>query len=230
MFKHVENKFLLNKDFQKTEVEGILLLSCAFSVCLTGIRVVYTGNILFVWLIWNLFLAFVPYAISRFAIRRPQLIHNNWKFIVVFISWLLFIPNSFYIITDLFHLRVRSVPLWFDLALILSFAWNGLLLGILSMRQMEKMMEMKLNIANEWLFVYPMMLLNAFGVYVGRYLRFNSWDVFSNPFRLFNEIMYLIVHPIRNRFDWSMIFCYSVFMTLIYLTIKRLSKTLLSTS
>jgi uncharacterized membrane protein len=230
MFKHVENKFLLNKDFQKTEVEGILLLSCAFSVCLTGIRVVYTGNILFVWLIWNLFLAFVPYAISRFAIRRPQLIHNNWKFILVFISWLLFIPNSFYIITDLFHLRVRSVPLWFDLALILSFAWNGLLLGILSMRQMEKMMEMKLNIANEWLFVYPMMLLNAFGVYVGRYLRFNSWDVFSNPFRLFNEIMYLIVHPIRNRFDWSMIFCYSVFMTLIYLTIKRLSKTLLSTS
>ncbi|MGN6163681.1 MAG: DUF1361 domain-containing protein [Flavisolibacter sp.] len=230
MFKHVENKFLLNKDFQKTEVEGILLLSCAFSVCLTGIRVVYTGNILFVWLIWNLFLAFVPYAISRFAIRRPQLIHNNWKFILVFISWLLFIPNSFYIITDLFHLWVRSVPLWFDLALILSFAWNGLLLGILSMRQMEKMMEMKLNIANEWLFVYPMMLLNAFGVYVGRYLRFNSWDVFSNPFRLFNEIMYLIVHPIRNRFDWSMIFCYSVFMTLIYLTIKRLSKTLLSTS
>ncbi|MGN6399078.1 MAG: DUF1361 domain-containing protein [Flavisolibacter sp.] len=230
MFKQFEHKLSLNKDFQKTEAESMLLLSCAFSICLTGIRVVYTGNILFVWLIWNLFLAFVPYAISRFAIKRPQLMHNNWKFIAVFISWLLFIPNSFYIITDLFHLRVRSVPLWFDLALILSFAWNGLLLGILSMRQMEKMMEMKFNIASEWLFVYPMMLLNAFGVYVGRYLRFNSWDVFSNPFHLFNDIMYLIVHPIRNRFDWSMIVCYSVFMTLIYLTIKRLSKTLLSTS
>ena len=230
MFKQFEHKLSLNRDFQKTEAESMLLLSCAFSICLTGIRVVYTGNILFVWLIWNLFLAFVPYAISRFAIKRPQLMHNNWKFIAVFISWLLFIPNSFYIITDLFHLRVRSVPLWFDLALILSFAWNGLLLGILSMRQMEKMMEMKFNIASEWLFVYPMMLLNAFGVYVGRYLRFNSWDVFSNPFHLFNDIMYLIVHPIRNRFDWSMIVCYSVFMTLIYLTIKRLSKSLLSTS
>lgn len=230
MFKQFEHKLSLNRDFQKTEVESMLLLSCAFSICLTGIRVVYTGNILFVWLIWNLFLAFVPYAISRFAIKRPQLMHNNWKFIAVFISWLLFIPNSFYIITDLFHLRVRSVPLWFDLALILSFAWNGLLLGILSMRQMEKMMEMKFNIASEWLFVYPMMLLNAFGVYVGRYLRFNSWDVFSNPFHLFNDIMYLIVHPIRNRFDWSMIVCYSVFMTLIYLTIKRLGKSLLSTS
>lgn len=230
MFKQFEHKVLLNRDFQKTEVESMLLLSCAFSICLTGIRVVYTGNILFVWLIWNLFLAFVPYAISRFAIRRPQLLHNNWKFIAVFISWLLFIPNSFYIITDLFHLGIRSVPLWFDLALILSFAWNGLLLGILSMRQMEKMMEMKFNIANEWLFVYPMMLLNAFGVYVGRYLRFNSWDVFSNPFHLFNDIMYLVVHPIRNRFDWSMILCYSVFMTLIYLTVKRLSKSLLSAS
>ena len=230
MLKQFENKFLWSNDFHKTEAENMMLLSCAFSICLTGIRVIYTGNILFVWLIWNLFLAFVPYAITRYGIRRPQLIKSNRKFIFIFISWLLFIPNSFYIITDLFHLRVRSVPLWFDLALILSFAWNGLLLGILSMRQMEKMMEKKFNIANEWLFVYPMMLLNAFGVYVGRYLRFNSWDVFSNPFHLFNDIAYLIIHPIRNRFDWSMIFCYSVFMTLIYLTIKRLSKSLLSAS
>jgi uncharacterized membrane protein len=225
MIEKMENNFLLSRlYFNKTELERMLLLSCLFSVCLTAIRVVYTGELLFVWLNWNLFLAFVPYAITRFAAQSPAWKRSNKKFFLVFISWLLFIPNSFYIITDLFHLSARMpVPLWFDLALILSFVWNGLVLGILSMRQMEKIMEAKFNLKNEWLFVYPMMLLNAFGIYVGRYLRYNSWDIITNPFQLFNDIIYMIVHPIRNRFDWSMILCYSVFMALIYITAKKIS-------
>lgn len=118
------------------------------------------------------------------------------------------------------------MPLWFDLALILSFAWNGILLGILSVRQMEKMVELKFGLNKELFFVYPMMLLNSFGIYIGRYLRYNSWDVISNPLQLFNDIVYLVIHPIRNREDWSMIICYSVFMTLIYLMLKRISKSI----
>lgn len=201
------------------------MLSCLFSVCMTAIRVIYTGELLFVWLNWNLFLAFVPYAISHFVTMHPAWTQDKKRFVFVFISWLLFIPNSFYIITDLFHLNSRMpVPLWFDLALIFSFTWNGLLLGVLSVRQMEKILETKFALQNEWLFIYPIMLLNAFGIYVGRYLRFNSWDVVSDPFQLFNDIIYLIVHPIRNRFDWSMIFCYAVFMTIIYITIKKLGR------
>ena len=224
MIKRLETNFLGRIYFHKTELEKMLLLSCLFSICLTGLRVIYTSRLLFVWLNWNLFLAFVPYAITRFVSQRPAWRENNKKFLLVFISWLLFIPNSFYIITDLFHLNTRlPVPLWFDLALILSFVWNGLLLGILSVRQMEKIIESKFKLKNEWIFIYPLMLLNAFGVYVGRYLRYNSWDIISNPFQLFNDIIYLLVHPVRHRFDWSMIFCYSVFMTLIYITVKKIS-------
>jgi uncharacterized membrane protein len=156
--------------------------------------------------------------------QRPGWVENKWKFGIASFVWLLFIPNSFYIITDLFHLEERAViPLWFDLALIFSFAWNGLLMGILSVRQMEKLWQSKWQ-QNEILFIYPIMLLNAFGIYIGRYLRYNSWDVVSNPFGLSEDIVYLLIHPIRNRFDWSMIICFSVFMTLIYLTIKKLSK------
>ncbi|HEY6953717.1 MAG TPA: DUF1361 domain-containing protein, partial [Flavisolibacter sp.] len=75
-------------------------------------------------------------------------------------------------------------------------------------------------------FIVPVMALNGLGVYVGRYLRFNSWDVITNPFQLIDDIIYLFIHPIRNRFDWSMIICYTVFLTLIYYTIKKLSKVL----
>lgn len=228
MYKHLQNNFFLHKlYFNKTEVERLMMLSCLFSVALTALRIMYTGQWMFAWLSWNLFLAIVPYLISRFAITNTSFTNSKWKFILLFIAWLLFIPNSFYIITDLFHLEIRvGIPLWFDLALILSFAWNGILLGVLSIRQMEKIMQLKFPSIGEWQFVYPMMLLNAFGIYIGRYLRYNSWDVIANPFQLTNDLLYLLLHPVRNRFDWSMIICYSVLMTLIYLAIKRISKAL----
>ena len=228
MFPSLYRNTYFRKIFsQRSELEKVLILSSLFSILLAFTRVLYTGQLMFLSLIWNLFLGFIPFLLSTSFFRRPDWIENKWKFALIGISWLLFIPNSFYIITDLFHLEDRFViPLWFDLTLIFSFAWNGLLLGILSVRQMEKVWETKWG-GSELLFVYPVMLLNAFGIYIGRYLRYNSWDVVSNPFGLSEDIVYLLIHPIRNRFDWSMIFCFSIFMSLIYLTIKKLSKAVL---
>jgi uncharacterized membrane protein len=225
MLKRTLQDTLLKLYFNKTELERWLVLSCFFSVGLTSFRVFYTKQWLFVWLLWNLFLAVIPYLLTRTAIRQARWIENNSRFALLFTVWLLFIPNSFYIITDLFHLKMRSgVPLWFDLALIFSFAWNGILLGVSSIRQMEKMVQCKWQRLKEWQFVYPMMLFNALGIYIGRYLRYNSWDVVTNPFQLTNDVIYLFVHPVRNRFDWSMIVCYAMFMSLIYIAIKRMSR------
>ena len=212
--------------FAQSELERTLILSCLFSIGLVFFRGAYADNWRYLSLIWNLFLAFIPFWITRTASRRKDWVHSNVRFFIVFICWLLFLPNSFYIITDLFHLRQQvSIPLWYDLALIFSSAWNGLLMGVLSIRQMEKMVEKKWRVKTDVLFLYPVMLLNAFGIYLGRYLRFNSWDVVTNPSNLIDEIVYLIIHPIRNRLDWGMVFCYAVLMTLIYVTIKRISKT-----
>lgn len=212
---------------EKTELEKLLTLCCAFSLALTGFRIFHTGHWLFVWLGWNLFLAFVPYLLTRTALRRPQWIEHNGRFVLLFVVWLLFLPNSFYIITDLFHLEKREgVPLWFDLALIFSYAWNGILLGVASVRQMETMVACKWPQLKEWQFVYPMMLLNALGIYIGRCLRYNSWDVISNPVDLAEDVLYLLVHPLRNRLDWSMIGCYTIFISLMYVALKRLSKAL----
>lgn len=220
------NTILQRHFFSKPEMERTLLLSCVFSTALLAARMLYTGHWTFVFLGWNLFLAYIPYGLSKKVEQNISWIETTWQFVVAFIVWLLFIPNAFYIITDLFHLHKGGlVPIWADLAILLSFAWNGLLLGVLSVRQMEKIVEVKWRITNEWLFILPVMFLNAFGVYVGRYLRFNSWDVVTNPFGLAEDVFYLLIHPIRNRFDWSMIFCYAIFMTLIYTAIKRISKT-----
>ena len=208
-----------------SEMDRILALSMAFSIALVMARIAYTGKLTFIWMIWNLFLAWVPYRISSWLQRHPSVQTSKWKFAAVSLVWLLFIPNAFYILTDLFHLGVfHNVPNWFDLTLIISFAWNGLLLGILSVRQMEKIMQPHLRGMHELLFIYPIMWLNALGVYMGRYPRFNSWDIVTNPFGIAAYMFRLFYHPIQWKYAWGMVACFSVFMTLVYLTIKRLSK------
>jgi uncharacterized membrane protein len=216
---------LLQRSYLKNSIERTLALSCLFSLAILVVRIGYTGRWAFSFLPWNLFLALVPYVLTKWLMQHPSWLDRKWFFTAAFTVWLLFVPNAFYIITDLFHLHLSTdVPLWFDLALLLSFAWNGLLFGILSVRQMEKIVTAKWNLRNDWLFIYPVMALNAFGVYVGRYLRFNSWDVVTNPFGLAEDVLYLLMHPVLYRFDWSMIFCYAVLMTLIYSAIKSISK------
>jgi uncharacterized membrane protein len=223
--KYLQRNFLIRFYLHRNDAEQILILSNLFSIGLVFFRMIYTGHLLFAFLVWNLFLAFVPYVISRQMAEAS--IKNKWKFALCVFVWLLFIPNAFYIITDLFHLDMNeTVPLWYDLALLLSFAWSGILFGILSVRQMEKLFENHFSKKFDLLFILPVMALNGFGIYVGRYLRFNSWDVITNPLQLIQDIIYLFLHPLRNRFDWSMIVCYTILLALIYYTIKKLSKAL----
>jgi uncharacterized membrane protein len=224
MIRYFGKIYLFKRFNQLKDTDQVLILSCFFSIFLMGFRIFYTGEPLFIFLVWNLFLALIPYFISRKVIKK---VNNNNKFFfwASTIAWLLFLPNSFYILTDLFHLDMNeTVPLWFDLALLLSFAWSGLLAGTLSIRHMERYFEVNYGPKSDLFFLYPVMFLNALGIYIGRYLRFNSWDVLTDPFQLVREIVYLFIHPLRNRFDWSMILCYSVLMTIIYLSIKKLGK------
>jgi len=225
----------------RTELDRMLTASMLFSCTLVGLRILHTGSLIFLSMIWNIFLAYIPYAISTaLTVWRKPTTHPNpartrpgqWFAslmavlrILSFFTWHLFIPNSFYILTDLFHLadnhRNSRVPEWFDLALILSFACNGLLLGILSTRQIEKLLVPETAASGQWLFLYPVMWLNALGIYIGRYLRFNSWDIVTDPVNLFADILTMLLHPLQYRDAWGMVFCYSILLTLIYKLMKK---------
>ncbi|MEO6610949.1 MAG: DUF1361 domain-containing protein [Chitinophagaceae bacterium] len=203
-----------------------LLLSSGFSCLLLAIRMLATQTIEYIFLPWNLFLAFVPYWISLWLAKNKSIIENRKKLLVTLIAWLLFIPNSFYIITDLFHFtRVRSAPKWFDLLLIFSFAWNGILCGIVSIRRIEIITGLSERRRFSFLLIFIVMWLNAFGIYIGRFLRFNSWDVIANPFSLGEEMIDMLIHPFHKSHAWGMTFCYAIFMTFLYFTVKKLSET-----
>src|SRR5436190_8826637 len=99
-----------------------LLASSAFSCVLLLGRMIATGSLEYIFLPWNLFLAFVPYYITWWMTQDPGIMGNKIKFFMSLAAWLLFIPNSFYIITDLVHFtHIRTAPKWFDLLLIFSF-------------------------------------------------------------------------------------------------------------
>lgn len=215
----------LSMFWQRSDEKHVLFISSMFSMALVGFRFVYTGYPLFIFLAWNLFLAFIPFMISGWLLKQHQ--RSRLLMAAAFTAWLLFIPNAFYIITDLFHLPLNeSVPLWYDLALLLSFAWSGILFGVISVRQMEKTLEQFYGRSLGMFFILPVMFMNGLGVYIGRYLRFNSWDVIANPLQLAKDIIYLFIHPLRNGMDWGMILCYTMLMTIIYTAIKKLSKVL----
>ena len=198
-----------------------LYASILFSLALLLCRVIHTGSNLRVSLIWNLFLAYVPFAITRWMEKHPEQIRNRYNWYGCFICWLLFIPNAPYILTDLFHLFDGGVPLWFDLFVIFSFAWNGMMLGYISIRSMEGMWSQRHSRWPAWLFTFPVMFLCGMGVYIGRFLRYNSWDIVKDPLTLLGDMRDIVLHPVENRSAWAFTICMGVFLSLMYPLVKK---------
>lgn len=210
---------------KSTGLERMLLLTSVFGMSLFVIRWIVSSQDLFSFLPWNLMLAFIPYYITKKWQQKPQWIESGMKFIYIFLTWLLFIPNSFYIITDLFHLQLSDGMLrWFDLVLIFSFAWSGILLGIVSVSRMTTIVLHRFAIRNELVFLLPLMGMIAWGVFIGRFMRFNSWDILANPFELIGDVGYMLVHPFRHAYSWSMVGCFAVLLLFLYLTMKKMVK------
>ena len=202
----------------------VLAASLGLSLLLIVGRVLLTGHGLFIFLAWNLFLALVPFGLSTLlgtalGPLRARLL------LPVGAAWLLFFPNAPYLVTDLLHLEQRpGVPLWYDLALILSCAWNGLMLAYASLADMQELVRQRLGTLAGWVFATVALLLSSFGVYLGRYLRFNSWDVLSNPLTLFFDILHRLLNPLSYPRTWGVTVVFGLFLLLGYSTVRVLGR------
>jgi uncharacterized membrane protein len=154
-----------------------------------------TRSTTFMFLIWNLFLAWIPYLITLFLPKLP----TRWLAIPLLIVWLVFLPNAPYIITDLLHIHYRNgVPLWYDVMMIFSFAWTGLLLGFISLLDVQTYLEENIGKRLAAGIMAGVIALCAFGVYLGRYQRYNTWDLLHEPYQLFWDMAGVLIHPIAN--------------------------------
>lgn len=165
-------QILKSADVKRLIVVSMLLIWC---VCMIDVRTDRTGSGYYRFLIFNLFLACIPLGLST-ALR----VASHWRFhwtiqLPLFSLWLLFLPNAPYILTDILHLTWAShAPAWYDLALLLSCAGTGLLLGYLSLMDVQGIVARSFGAVSGWIFALVSLVLSGFAIYLGRFLRGNS--------------------------------------------------------
>ena len=113
--------------------------------------------------------------------------------------WVLFLPNGPYIITDLIHLRLREpIPLWYDVLLVSTVAWNGLILTLLSVGNIHRKLQSHFSAWKLWIGLFILFLSTGYGIYIGRFLRLNSWDIFLHPISLLHYSLIDLIHPFHH--------------------------------
>jgi uncharacterized membrane protein len=208
------NRFCLN------QLVYPLLLASLLACGLYAGRVYFSHRTTFNFMILNLFLAWIPYGFSLAATllfaRRPK----AWGWLLVpGLLWLMFLPNAPYIVTDFLHLSARPpVPTWYDIGMLTVFAWTGCFLGVVSLRQMQAIVRSYFGALVSWLFALGTIGLTGLGIYLGRFLDWNSWDLLTQPHSILLAIAVRFIHPIRYKEAYGVSLVFAAFLLVCYLT------------
>jgi uncharacterized membrane protein len=139
--------------------------------------------------------------------------------------WLVFFPNAPYIVTDFLHLEDRSqVPLWYDIIMLTSFAWTGCFLAIASLRTMQLIVKNYLGWFVSWIFAGVCLALCGLGIYLGRFSRWNSWDLFFEPKAILRDIAVNVINPFSNLQFTVFTVLFTAFLVVCYLTFVSANK------
>lgn len=191
----------------------LLMWHALFSTVLLIYRVFDSQSVTYLFLLWNLFLAYVPWFVAGYLRRdQPKLLN-----VLLLGTWLLFFPNAPYLITDFIHLHLRpTYDFWLDLSIFFSFALNGLAIGFLSLNQVFRWLKKHSNGPVAWCFAHIALTLSAFGIYLGRIERWNSWDMLLNPIELLLNVWNLLIPPHGSLHVWYFTLLFGAFLTMHY--------------
>jgi uncharacterized membrane protein len=202
------------------KIFGLMTSASLICVLLVAARIAYSDSGRYASLVWNLFLAWIPFVLAYFAYAF------SWKkpllyFILPIMAflWLIFFPNAPYILTDLQHLakETSSAPVWYDVIVMIWFSWTGLLLGLVSLYLMHDIVQRTFGRWFGWAFVLFVSGLSSFGVYLGRFVRFNSWDILNDPKEIVVTVLGLAIDPSRRLVAFTILF--TIFYLFVYLTL-----------
>jgi uncharacterized membrane protein len=174
---------------RRTRMVLALGVLTAFDVVLVAVRTHHSGRFTFSYLLWNLFLAWIPFLLALALYDASRRRAHLALLAVLGAGWLLFFPNAPYILTDVIHLAPhQTVPLWFDTLTITSAALTGLLLGFVSLGLVQEVVRRAAGAVWAWILAGGVLVIASVGIYLGRFLRLNSWDVVTRP----HELVYLV--------------------------------------
>ncbi len=218
MFKNLTQTLLRHR--YKLTIFIILAASSVSSIVLVGARVAYSDTDRYTHMIWNLFLAWIPFVMAylayAFSWRRALL----YLIVPLFaILWLAFFPNAPYLITDFQHLSegFGEAPVWFDVILLIWFSWTGLLLGAVSLYLMQEIVKKEFGKLIGWLLVFSVSIMSSVGVYLGRFERWNSWDLLDDHFAIVRDIWHVLRNMNKSAIGFTALF--TIFFLFVYLTL-----------
>ena len=218
---------LVKLAFKRETAVPMLALSfaSAVSVALVAARIIWTRDFVYASLVWNLFLAWVPLVFALLAGDEFYVgTGRNWRFVGFAGAWLLFFPNAPYIFTDVIHLTTYFYNhFWVDLVLILLCALTGFVLGFVSLFLMQGVVRRLFGTAASWWFIGAVAALSGFGIYLGRFLRFNSWDIILKPFALSRGIGRWAANPLAHSSTYAFPILFAVFLFVAYVILYALT-------
>jgi uncharacterized membrane protein len=193
-----------------------LLAASTLCVALVELRIDRSGDSFYRFLVWNLFLAWVPFGLAIAAYDRAR---RGFDVVVgaLLVLWLLFFPNAPYMLTDFIHLNdSQSIPVWYDALMLSSFAWTALLLGFASLYLVQMVARRAVGTTWSWIGVACALALASFGVYLGRFVRFNSWDALVRPGRVLDVIRNQLENPFRHPVMIAVLLALTAFLLVGY--------------
>lgn len=222
MFKRIRNFLIRNR--HNIVVFVLLNAACGVCIALVAARVVYSSSSRHTGLIWNLFLAWIPFILAYMAHAVSW--RRIWLYLIipiVALLWLLFFPNAPYMLTDLQDLArtATDAPLWYDVIIVVWCSWTAMLLGVVSLYLMQDIVMRTFGRYIGWAFVFIISGASSFGIYLGRFIRLNSWDILQKPTETAVQILGIVVEPSRRLAAFT--FLYTSFFLFIYLLLYSFS-------
>lgn len=180
----------------------------------------------FNYLPWNLVLAWTSLVLTLWLERT---IHRNlwssWYALIVTGLWLLLLPNTFYMISDFVHIQeVGRVDLLYDVVMFASFIFNGLFLGLVSLYLVHWELAKRVSARMSATFIGIIILLCSFAIYIGRELRWNTWDILTNPSSVLFDVSDRVLNPREHPQAFSTTFSFFVLLTSTYSVLWFMAK------
>lgn len=201
-----------------------LVFSSLLSIGLFIVRVISGDTYRYAFLTWNLALAWVPLGLAWWLFKR--LLTQRWLTapnVLLTVLWLAFLPNSFYILSDFVHLHVTyEVSVLYDAVMMTSFAFNGLVLGFMSLFLLHTQLVRRLPTTHSNFIVGVVLLLCSFAIYMGRYLRWNTWDILVDPAGVLFDLSDRFINPTAHGRTFSTTAAFFVLLGSMYLVIWHL--------
>lgn len=174
-----------------------LVVSNAVSLLLFMMRSVESQTDRYWFLIWNLFLAWLPLLFVWWLVQRLRTTAwASWQNVGLTLLWIGLLPNSFYLISDYIHLHeTGEVSLLYDIVMFTSFVFNGLVAGFMSLFLVHRELLKRISFRKAHGIVALVLLACSFAIYLGRSLRWNSWDVLVNPAGILFDVSDRVVNP-----------------------------------